>query len=80
VRKRRRNWQNYPASPLQRAEPANWPDLDPQPKPILTWGMGERADRVVDRVHAVPGNVLLFSSGHFIRLFGGEMLSSDVEH
>jgi broad specificity phosphatase PhoE len=54
--------------------------LDPQPKPILTWGMNERADRVVDRVHAVPGNVLLFSSGHFIRLFGGEMLSSDVAH
>jgi probable phosphoglycerate mutase len=27
-----------------------------------------RADRVVDRVRKVPGNVLLFSSGHFIRV------------
>jgi broad specificity phosphatase PhoE len=29
--------------------------------------VGERADRVVQRVRTVPGNVLLFSSGHFIR-------------
>ena len=27
--------------------------------------VGERADRVVQRVRAVSGNVLLFSSGHF---------------
>jgi probable phosphoglycerate mutase len=27
-----------------------------------------RADRVVSRVRAVPGNVLLFSSGHFLRV------------
>jgi len=27
-----------------------------------------RADRVVDRVRAVPGTVLLFSSGHFLRM------------
>ncbi len=27
-----------------------------------------RADRVVERVRAVPGDVLLFSSGHFIRV------------
>jgi broad specificity phosphatase PhoE len=27
-----------------------------------------RADRVVDRVRAVSGNVLLFSSGHFLRM------------
>ena len=27
-----------------------------------------RADRVVDRVRAVEGNVLLFSSGHFLRM------------
>ena len=30
--------------------------------------VGERADRVVQRVRTVPGNVLLFSSGHFIRV------------
>ena len=28
-----------------------------------------RADRVVSRVRAVPGDVLLFSSGHFIRVW-----------
>ncbi len=28
--------------------------------------VAERADRVVERVRAVPGNVLLFSSGHFL--------------
>jgi broad specificity phosphatase PhoE len=27
-----------------------------------------RADRVLTRVRAVPGNVLLFSSGHFLRM------------
>ena len=27
-----------------------------------------RADRVTSRVRAVPGNVLLFSSGHFLRM------------
>jgi broad specificity phosphatase PhoE len=27
-----------------------------------------RADRVVERIRAVPGNVLLFSSGHFLRM------------
>jgi broad specificity phosphatase PhoE len=30
--------------------------------------VGARADRVVGRVRAVPGNVLLFSSGHFLRM------------
>src|SRR5262245_883327 len=30
--------------------------------------VAERADRVVERVRAVPGNVLLFSSGHFLRM------------
>src|SRR5260370_42305332 len=29
-----------------------------------------RADRVVSRVRAVAGNALLFSSGHFLRIFG----------
>ncbi len=33
-----------------------------------------RADRVVSRVRAVPGNVLLFSSGHFIRVFASRWL------
>ena len=30
--------------------------------------VGERADRVLSRVRAVRGNVLLFSSGHFLRV------------
>jgi probable phosphoglycerate mutase len=37
----------------------------------------DRADRVVRRVHAVSGNVLLFSSGHFIRVFAARWLGLD---
>jgi probable phosphoglycerate mutase len=36
--------------------------------------VAERVDRVVQRVRAVSGNVLLFSSGHFIRVFAGRWL------
>lgn len=37
--------------------------------------IGKRADSVVARVRAVPGNVLLFSSGHFIRVLAARWLA-----
>jgi probable phosphoglycerate mutase len=37
--------------------------------------IGERADRVVRRARAVAGSVLLFSSGHFIRVLADRWLA-----
>jgi probable phosphoglycerate mutase len=37
-----------------------------------------RADRVVSRVCAVPGDVLLFSSGHFIRVIATRWIGLEV--
>jgi len=39
------------------------------PKQVST-----RADRVVSRVRTIPGNVLLFTSGHFIRVLASRWL------
>jgi broad specificity phosphatase PhoE len=37
-----------------------------------------RADRVVSRVRAIPGNVLLFSSGHFIRVLATRWIGLEM--
>ncbi|HSY42397.1 MAG TPA: histidine phosphatase family protein [Candidatus Acidoferrum sp.] len=36
--------------------------------------IGARADKVVDRVRSIQGNILLFSSGHFLRVFASRWL------
>jgi probable phosphoglycerate mutase len=36
--------------------------------------VGERADSAIARVRAIEGNVLLFSSGHFLRVFAARWL------
>jgi broad specificity phosphatase PhoE len=36
--------------------------------------VGARADRVVNGVRAIKGNVLIFSSGHFLRVFAARWL------
>jgi probable phosphoglycerate mutase len=41
--------------------------------------VGSRADRVIKRVRAVPGDVVLFSSGHFLRALAARWLGLDAE-
>ncbi len=40
--------------------------------------IGARADRVLNRVRAIQGNVLMFSSGHFLRVFTARWLGLEV--
>lgn len=59
-----------------RAERPNW-DLfrDGCPRGESPAQVGERADRVVQRIRPVAGNVLLFSSGHFLRVLAARWLA-----
>jgi broad specificity phosphatase PhoE len=41
--------------------------------------VGMRADRVIARLRAVPGRVLVFSSGHFIRVLASRWIGSTAE-
>jgi hypothetical protein len=42
------------------------------------WWVGARADRVVGRLRSLDGDVLLFSSGHFMRVFAARWLGLDA--
>jgi probable phosphoglycerate mutase len=41
--------------------------------------VGDRANRLVSRVRAVRGDVLLFSSGHFLRVLAARWLRLEAE-
>jgi len=42
--------------------------------------VGARADRVIGRLRALEGDILLFSSGHFMRVFAARWLALDASY
>ena len=42
--------------------------------------VGARADRMISRLRAREGDALLFSSGHFLRVFAARWLGLDASH
>ena len=58
-----------------RAERPGW-DLfrDGCPDGETPGQVAARADRVIEKVRAVPGNTVIFSSGHFLRMFAARWL------
>ena len=63
---------------IQRERPDWQVFLDGCPGGESPGEVGARADRVVKRVRAVEGDVLIFSSGHFLRAFAARWLGLDV--
>jgi broad specificity phosphatase PhoE len=62
-----------------RAERPNWQQFrDGCPGGESPDQVGARADRVVGRVRAVKGDVLVFSSGHFLRVLATRWLGLDA--
>ena len=58
-----------------RAERPGW-DLfrDGCPDGETPGQVAARADRIIERVRAIPGNTVIFSSGHFLRMFAARWL------
>jgi broad specificity phosphatase PhoE len=62
-----------------RAERPDWELFrDGSPGGESPHDVSERADRIVRRVRAIPGNVLLFTSGHFLRVLAVRWLGLEV--
>jgi broad specificity phosphatase PhoE len=61
-----------------RADRPDWQLFrDGAPKGESPDQIGARADRVIRRVRAIDGNTLLFSSGHFLRVFTARWLGRE---